>query len=384
MVRPLPVLPVSMVGSWPRSPGLLRAQRAKRAGELSEAEFEAVADEAVRHVLAVQGEAGVDVVTDGEQRRDSFFSFVAEKLDGVRLMTLAEMMDIIEDKAAFEQILQTLDVPAYSISNATCVGKIARARPLACDELRFVKRCTDRPVKVPLPGPYLMTRAMYVPEACREAYDSKEALGADVVHILRDEVRALLSEGVACIQFDEPALTEVVFAQGRARTFMCAALASGKDPTEELEFAVSLMNQVLDGIDFDAAGARSALHICRGNWSMNESTLLRGSYAPLADFIERMNVGQVVLEYATERAGDLMTFPGKDLGLGVVNPRTERVESVEEIAQDIERALRLFPLERLSLNPDCGFATFSNRPVNSREVATQKLRAISAAARLYR
>lgn len=384
MARRLPVLPVSMVGSWPRSRELLRAQKAKRTGELPEAEFEALADEAVRDALAVQEEAGVDLVTDGEQRRDSFFSFVAEKLDGVRLMTLAEMMEIIEDKATFEEILQTLDVPAYSISNATCVGKISRNRPLAMDDLRFVKRHTDRPVKIPLPGPYLMTRAMYVPEACRDAYDSKEALGEDVVRVLRDEVRDLLREGVASVQFDEPVLTEIVFTQGRARTFMCAALASGKDPAEELEFAVGLMSRVLDGIDFEAAGARAALHICRGNWSRNESTLLRGSYAPLADYIERAGVHQVVLEYATERAGDLLSFPGKDLGLGVVNPRSERVESEEEIAAGIDRALDLYPLDRLSLNPDCGFATFSNRPVNDRDVAARKLRAMVGAARRYR
>ena len=90
-------------------------------------------------MLRRQEEAGVDIVTDGEQRRDNFFSFVAEKLDGVELMTLAEMLDVVEDKAAFELILQTLDVPAFAISNATCVGKIAPRRPLAVDDLRFLR-----------------------------------------------------------------------------------------------------------------------------------------------------------------------------------------------------------------------------------------------------
>jgi len=373
-----------MVGSWPRSSELLAAQKAKRGGRISAREFESVADKAVLEVLRIQAEAGVDVVTDGEQRRDSFFSFVAEKLDGVELMTLAEMLAIVEDKLGFERILETLDVPSYAISNATCTGKIRRASPLAADELSFLRRHTDKPVKVPLPGPYLMTRAMYVREACAEAYDSKEALGDDVVAVLREEIRDLLAGGVSFIQFDEPVLTEIVFTRGQVRTFMCAALAAGKDPAEELDFAASLMERVLDGFDFDAAGVRVGLHVCRGNWSRDESTLLRGGYRPLADTFARMPVRQLVLEYATDRAGDLIEFPGKEMGLGVVNPRTDRVETADEIAAVIDKALALYPAESLWINPDCGFATFSRRPVNVARIAAAKLEAMVAAARCFR
>ncbi|HVJ19432.1 MAG TPA: vitamin-B12 independent methionine synthase, partial [Polyangiaceae bacterium] len=120
------ILPVTTVGSWPRPKELLKAQRQKRAGRLSEEEFEREAERSILEIVRLQEQAGVDIVTDGEQRRDAFFSFVAEKLAGVKLMTLAEMLDIVEDKAGFELLLQTLDVPAFSISNATCVGKISR------------------------------------------------------------------------------------------------------------------------------------------------------------------------------------------------------------------------------------------------------------------
>lgn len=380
----LPLLPVSMVGSWPRPPALLEAQKAKRAGRIDEAAFRAEADEAVREAIRIQEEAGVDLATDGEQRRDSFFSFVAEKLRGVRLMTLFEMLDLVEDKAGFEKILQTLDVPSYAISNATCVGRIERERPLVLDDVEFAKRQTRLPIKATLPGPYLMTRAMWVREACARDYPTKEALGEDVVRILRAELRDLLSAGAAFIQLDEPVLTEIVFAGGRARTFMCAALAAGRDPGEELEFALSLVNEVVEGIDFGAAGARIGVHVCRGNWSRNESTLLRGSYAPLVPVFERMNVSQLVLEYATERAGDLVALPGKELGLGAVNPRIDRVEESGEIRSRIEEALALYPIERLFLNPDCGFATFSNRPVNGSAVAERKLRALVDTARTFR
>jgi len=294
-VTALPNIPVTMVGSWPRSRELLRAQKAVRHGRLDPAELDRMADAAVLEVLRLQEEAGVDIVTDGEQRRDGFFSFIADKLEGVKLMTLAEMLDIVEDKAGFELILQTLDVPAFSISNATCVGRIRRRRPLAADEVRFLKRHTERPVKVPLPGPYLVTRAMWVKEVSREAYASKEELGEDVVRVMREELGDLVAAGADFIQFDEPVLTELVFTQGQVRTFMCAALAARKDPAEELELAVHLMRRVLEGFE----GVRIGLHICRGNWSQDESTLLRGNYQPLAPYLERMPVRQLVLEYAT-------------------------------------------------------------------------------------
>ena len=376
----LPMLPVAMVGSWPRPKELLRAQKLKRAGRISEDEFERQADQSVIEILKFQDEAGVDIVTDGEQRRDGFFSFVAEKLEGVQMMTLAEMLQLVENKAAFELILQTLDVPAFSISNATCVGRVSRKKPLAADEVRFVQKHTKKAVKVPLPGPYLMTRAMWVKEASRAAYGSKEDLGEDVVKVLREEIRELVELGVEFIQFDEPVLTELVFTQGQVRTFMCAALAARKDPAEELEFAVHLLNRVVAGFE----NVRIGLHICRGNWSQDETTLLSGSYQPLKQYLERMNVRQFVLEYATERAGDLLELSAPELGLGVVNPRTEAVESVDDVKRSIERALKLYRPERLFVNPDCGFATFSNRPVNSSDIALRKMKAISAAAQAFR
>src|SRR4029077_17384998 len=110
---------------------------------------------------------------------------------GVELMTLAEMLDIVEDKAGFERLLQTLDVPAYLISSPICVGPLTRREPLALDDLRFAKRHTDRPVKITLPGPYLLTRAMYVPEVTGSFYASKEALAEDVVALLRGELAEL-------------------------------------------------------------------------------------------------------------------------------------------------------------------------------------------------
>ena len=217
--------------------------RAYRRRRIDRAEFDRVADEAVVDLLRLQETLGCDILTDGELRRDNFYSFVAEKLSGVRLMTLAEMLDVVEDKAGFEQLLQTLDVPAYSISSPICTGRVDRREPLTVDDLVFARRHTDLPIKVTLPGPYLLTRAMFVPELTRAHYPDKEALAEDVVALLRTELEELQSAGAEFVQFDEPVLTEVAFAPGRTRTFMCAALAARRDPAEELEFAVSLLNE---------------------------------------------------------------------------------------------------------------------------------------------
>ena len=386
-MKSVPLFPVTMVGSWTRSPVLLRAQSRKQRGRISAAEFELVADEAVLETLRLQEAAGVDLVTDGEQRRDNFYSFVAEKLDGVRLMSLAEMLDIVEDKDGFERILQTLDVPAFSIRNPTCVGKIERRAPLALDEYLFLRQHTDRPIKVPLPGPYLLTRAMWVKEATRAAYPTKEDLAEDVVRILRQEVSELHDAGADFVQFDEPVLTELVFTQGQTRTFMCAALAARKDPAEELEFAVDLINRVVTGLN----GLRIGLHVCRGNWSQQEQILLKGSYHPLAPYLARLNVQQLVLEFATPRAGELAALLGvreivdeKELGLGVVNPRTPETEPVAAIVERVKEALQYLPPERIFLNPDCGFGTFSSRPMNSVTVAIRKLEALAQAAAVLR
>jgi 5-methyltetrahydropteroyltriglutamate--homocysteine methyltransferase len=218
---------------------------------------------------------------------------------------------------------------------------------------------------------------MFVPELSRPFYQDKEALAEDVVALLRREIEELVSEDAGFVQLDEPVLTEVAFAPGRTRTFMCAALAARRDPAEELEFAVSLINRVVAGFD----GTRIGVHVCRGNWSRDETTLLRGGYQALKDPLDRLAVTQLVLEYATDRAGDVLAFPGKELGLGVVNPRTDVVESVESIRSAVESALRFYEPARVFLNPDCGFGTFSNRPMNSEAVAAAKVAAMAAAAR---
>lgn len=381
----LPLFPVTVVGSLPRSKPMQEALRKRQSGRITEAEFQAVADVAVRECLNMQIAAGVDIVSDGEQRRDNFYSFVAEKVEGVRLMSLADMLEYVEDKAAFERLLNALDVPAFAIKNPVVVGKLRRARPLALDDFRFLKNLTDRAIKVALPGPYLLTRSMWVKSLSADLYPTKEALGEDVTRILREELIALRDAGCDIVQFDEPVLTEVAFAGPHAtHTFMCAALSEKSSPEAELSFAVDLLNRVVE----DVEGVKTALHVCRGNWSRNESVLLQGAYDPLIPYFRRMKVRQFVLEYATERAGSVEALAAlpedREIGLGVCNPRTSEIETAEFIAAKARSLLKFRPAETLYLNPDCGFGTFADRPVNTLETAAMKLRALHDAAQVLR
>ncbi len=211
----------TQVGSWPRSKEMLRALRDRRLGKMSRSRFDRMADEEVRRTVKIQEDAGLDILVDGEHRRDNFYSFITEKVEGTQLMSLAEMLEEVEDKSGFEEMLTTLDVPASAIRNPTCVGRLSRREPLALEDFRFVKSLTDKPVKITLPGPYLLSRSMWVGRHTRKAYGSQQEMGDDVVRILREELQELAAAGCEFVQFDEPVLTEVVMsAECGRRTFM--------------------------------------------------------------------------------------------------------------------------------------------------------------------
>jgi 5-methyltetrahydropteroyltriglutamate--homocysteine methyltransferase len=205
------------------------------------------------------------------------------------------------------------------------------------------------------------------------------------VQLLRDELVALRDAGCDFVQFDEPVLTEVAFAGPHAtHTFMCAALSEKTNPEEELTFAVDLLNRVVA----EVAGVKTGIHVCRGNWSRQETVLLQGAYDPLIPYFSRMQVQQLVLEYATERAGSVEVLqdlpPAMEIGLGVCNPRSADIEPVDFIVNKVKALLQHRQPEQVYLNPDCGFGTFAERPVNTTDVAIKKLQVIHQAAEVLR
>lgn len=384
----IPPLAVMGIGSWPRPRWLVRLLHDRLSGRDDDDEFEAAADDAVRLAVEAQRRAGVDVFTDGEQRRDSYASFVGARLDNCQLVPLTDLLPYVDHPDEFRAQLAQLDVPAERVRHPAVYGRLGRSRPLAVHEVEFLARVAPAgaPVKVALPGPYLLARTMWMECISDRAYASRDALADDLVRVLREEIAFLLAAGTALIQLDEPVLTEVVHGRaGGGRSFMCGALGDKAAPAVELAFAAALLDRVTDGFPRD----RLALHICRGNWTPDESVALRGDWRPLVDFISRAPVGTLLLEMATPRAGDeavneavLDAIPrDRRLGLGAVDQKLARVETVDEIVARLEPRLRRFGEDRLLLVPDCGFATFCDNPICTPEVAEHKLGMLAGARR---
>jgi len=381
----VPPLSVMGVGSWPRPRWMLQAIHDHMEGRLSDVDFQATADDAVRLAVEAQLRSGVDVVTDGEQRRDNYASFVGGLLDNCLLVPLTDLLPLVDDPAHFEEEMKSLDVPAGKVRHPAVFGPIGRSKPLAVHELEFLKTLTNKPAKVALPGPYLLSRTMWIECLSPHAYESREHLAEDVVRVLREELHYLLAAGAALVQFDEPVLSEVVFTGAKAsRSFMCGALSEKKDPESELALARNLINRVVEGVP----RARTAMHMCRGNWTPDESAALRGSYEPLLPLLKELQVGTLFLELCTPRAGEMAVL--KDLprefriGVGVVNQKNPAVERVEEIVARGREAIRIFGADRVLLTPDCGFATFADTPVSSATIAEQKLHSIAQASEILR
>ncbi len=403
-------LSVMGIGSWPRPKWLLPHMHRHLEAKLSDTEFDEIANDAVRLCVQAQIEAGVDLITDGEQRRDNYASFIGLYLDGCQLIPLSDLLALVNDPKKFEEELKSLDVPADKVRHPAVLGRLARKKQVGLSELKFLKSISSRPAKIALPGPYLLSRLMWMDCITNKVYLTREELAAEIVGIIRAEIKELLEGGAALIQLDEPVLSEVVFGHKEAggkevrskdsgleegggasvksgqnkRSFMCGALSEALSVEDELDFARTLINEVVSGFPTE----RLAMHICRGNWTADESAALSGDYEQLIDLFNSIKVGTLFLEYCTERAGDLSLLsqlrPELRVGLGSVNPKTERVETVESIVAKAEVAASyLAPggKKRLLLNPDCGFATFADNPVNSSEIAKAKLQALVHAAR---
>ena len=171
-----PLFPVTVVGSWPRSNELVRALRSKEAGETTYADFSAVADGEVLDCIRAQEDAGVDILSDGEQRRDNFYSFAVDKLNGMQLMKVSELLNYSSDRARMEEVLRALDVPAFAIKSPIAIDTVTKRMGLALDELAFLKEHTDRAVMVPIPGPYMLTRSSWFEGLSDRAYPTPDDL----------------------------------------------------------------------------------------------------------------------------------------------------------------------------------------------------------------
>jgi 5-methyltetrahydropteroyltriglutamate--homocysteine methyltransferase len=307
-------------------------------------------DAAVAYVIALQEAAGLDVVSDGEWRRLSYIGVIADIMSGFAR--------------------ETRDGRSWH----TVVAPMAPKHPgLLGEEARFLVAHASRATKVALPSPYLLAQRMWDPGRSRDAYPTREAFMRALVPVLRAELLAVRDAGVTVAQLDDPHLC--LLADPRVR-------AEVGDPDAEAELCVSLLNEIVAGVD----GIVTAVHLCRRNKG-RAGWVGEGGYDPIVPYLARLGVDQYVLEFAIPVAGDLDVLArlpdDRLIGLGCVDCRGAKVESPEAVAARVEEALRHVDAARVSLNPDCGFAPGSAADIPIDE-AYAKLASEAAAAALLR
>lgn len=346
------LFPTSIIGSMPR-PDFVKDLIADDS-PFSDEEYQRLMGSAVRSVVALQEAAGLDVVSDGEWWRKSYIGVIAELAHG------------------FELSVNPADGRPWTV----VVDKLSPKKPgFIAREVAFLKKLTDRQIKATLPAPALLGERMWDAEASSKAYPSREAFVRDCVPILRREIEALRDEGVEIIQVDDPHLCLFVDSDVRA---------GYQNPDQAADFAVDMDNQVVAGFD----DVRLAVHLCRraGARARGEAQH-QGGYEPIMSQLKRLNVGHITMEFTTPGSGEMSVFQelpeDVEIGLGCVSTLPGEVDSVETIVGRVEQALKYVAPERITLNPECGFAPGSAAVVSIDEVYT-KLKNEVAAAKVLR
>jgi len=334
-------LRAEQVGSLLRPPALLAARSAFAEGRLDLQALRAKEDEAIRSAVSRQGEIGLDVFADGEMRRYSWLTGMADAVDG--FMPDSVMLEWHGPGGGSEK------------TTAKIVGATLHKRQmLTADEVPLMKSLqTPAPFKVTLPAP-----SNFVPTGFRSGvtdrfYKDRATLLADLVAIVRDEIAWLIAQGVTYIQLDAPFYSHYLDPQHRA-----AMKRSGSDPDAEFRAAIAGDNASFAGLARD--GVTIAVHICRGNSRSRWYT--EGAYDAIAEqLFSDLDVDRFLLEYDTERSGGfepLRLVPrGKDIVLGLVTTKEPTLEPEDDLRRRVDQAARYVPLDNLAISPQCGFAS---------------------------
>lgn len=364
----MPAYRADQVGSLLRPPELLEARAAHAAGRLPASELRAAEDCAIAEALRKQSEIGLDIVTDGEMRRGSWLTDMADAVDGfVREKVMLEWKGPGGGEEA-------------STANAVG-GKLRKQRQLTGHELPFLQQEADKNFKITLPAPSNFIVSSYKRGVTDRFYPTPTDLLEDLVAIVRDEIEWLVSEGVSYIQFDAPYYSHYLDPKQRDRM-----RAEGRDADEELETGIAADNAALAAAQL-AGGTASptlALHVCRGNSRSRWYT--EGGYDAIAEkLFQAMNVDRFLLEYDTERCGGFETLRlvprGKTVVLGLITTKEARLESQDELRRRIDEASRYVPLENLALSPQCGFASVAAGNLLSIDDQWRKLELVVETAR---
>ncbi len=328
-----------------RPPELKVARERLRSGDISSAEFKRIEDRAVDEAVRLQEEAGLEVVIDGEMRRESFQSQLAEAVEGFGEPSIDAYL--WGDWRGGEEVGDKLIVRP---ENLGVVGKLRRRRHLSVEEFVYLRARTSRTPKVTLPSPSLFANFWW-PEASTEVYPTLDAFLEDVAEILREEVTELVRLGATYLQLDAPQYPLLL--EEKTRRFY---EERGWDLDHWLSRGIELDNHVIG----DHPGLTFGFHLCRGN--QGSRWLSSGSYEGIAREIFRgVNANRLLLEYDDERSGGfepLRHVPeDKTVVLGLVTTKSSRREMVEELEARVREAARYVPIERLAVSPQCGFST---------------------------
>ena len=352
------------VGSLLRPPEVLQARAAHAAGGLDPEKLRAAEDRAILHVLEKQSQLGLDIVTDGEIRRGSWLTDMADTVDG-----------FVSERVPLEW-----KGPGGGVEGSTAHAagaKLRKLRKMTGHEVPFLKKNARAPFKVTLPAPSNFMLASYKTGITDKFYPTHADLLKDLVEIVRDDVQWLVSEGVRYIQFDAPFYSHYLDPLQRARMRQ-----AGRSPDKELENAVAGDNAALR--DVPRGVITLALHVCRGNNRSRWYT--EGGYDAIAEkLFGLLQVDRFLLEYDTERSGGfepLRLVPrGKVVVLGLITTKEPKLESQNELRRRIKEASKYVPLENLALSPQCGFASVAAGNLLSMDEQWKKLELVVDTAR---
>jgi 5-methyltetrahydropteroyltriglutamate--homocysteine methyltransferase len=357
-----PPLRSDVVGSLLRPASLVEAREGLEAGRLTVPEFKRAEDRAVDDAIRLQEEAGLDVLTDGEQRRYAFFGHLVDAVEGFDKFGgwAIPFHDEQGDKLVFKR--------------PVVVDKLRARRSMCAEEFVYLRARTTRPVKVTLISTQ-QAAAYWDPDKSKAAYPTRDAYLADIVDLTRREVEELVRLGCAYVQIDAPqyaALLDPELREGYRRR--------GSDPDRMIDACIEMDNAVIG----NHPGVTFGLHICRGN---NQSMFYAsGGYEPIARVFRQSRAQRFLLEYDDERSGGfepLRAMPDdRTVVLGLVTTKKARLESVEELRGRIEEAAKVVPLDRLALSPQCGFASTMAGNRISPEDQRRKLHRVAETARL--
>lgn len=334
------LLPTSLVGSLPKPSWLAEPETLWSPWKLDGDQLAEGKQDALRVVAAEQVRRGIDVISDGEQTRQHFVTTFIEHLDGVDF-TQRETVRIRD---------------RYDASVPSVVGAVSRPKPVFVDDARFLRQQTDQPIKWALPGPMTMIDTLY-----DRHYKSREKLAREFAGILNQEARELEAAGVDIIQFDEPAFN-VFFDDVR-------------------DWGVAALERAAEGLR-----AETVVHICYGygikannDWKATLGSEWR-QYEESFPLLQRSSIDTISLESQHSHVPmDLIEIlRGKKVMLGAIDVASETVETPEEVADTLRRALTFVDADKLVASTNCGMAPLP------RDVALGKLSALSAGARIVR